>query len=50
MIARIIRRVSRILASLADAMDDRGAHSGESLDEDKYLTRLVHESRTGGGR
>lgn len=48
MIARIIRRVSRILASLADALDDRGAHHGESLAEDAYLTDLARRSRTGG--
>lgn len=48
MIARLIRRASRILASLADALDDRGAHHGESIAEDEYLTRLARESRTGG--
>ena len=46
MISRIIRRVSCVLASLADALDDRGAHHGETIAEDEYLTRLVRESRT----
>ena len=48
MISRLIRRASRILASLADALDDRGAHHGESLAEDAYITEMVRRSRTGG--
>lgn len=48
MIARFIRHASRILASLAEALDDRGAHHGETIAEDAYLTDLARRSRTGG--
>lgn len=50
MIARILRRASVILASLADVLDYRGAHRGETIAEDEYLSELVRRSRTGGGR
>lgn len=48
MIARILRNASRILASLADVLDDRGAHRGETIAEDQYLTGLARASRTRG--
>lgn len=50
MIARLIRRASRILASLADALDDRGAHHGETIAEDARIIEMARRSRTGGGR